>query len=196
MKPVAAEFVTSAARPEQFPADGLPEIALVGRSNVGKSSLINCLLGGPRLARTSNTPGRTQTLNWYRVWPAGPEAPAFYFVDMPGYGFARVSQEMRKQWQQLIEAYLTARPVLCGVVQIIDLRHPPTADDQLMWQWLGHYDKPRLCVATKADKLRRAELAANVAAAAAIMGEVCPFSAESGDGRAPVWAWVRQAAQR
>lgn len=205
MKPVAAEFVTSAAWTKQFPADGLPEIALVGRSNVGKSSLINALLG-QRLARTSNTPGRTQTLNWYRIWPAGPQAAACYFVDMPGYGFAKVSQAMRKEWQRLIEGYLTERSVLRGVIQVIDLRHPPTEDDQLMGEWLRHQGRQRLCAATKADKLKRSELAENTRIAATTLGVhplapgaplpatdgLLPFSAEAGLGREALWGWVRE----
>ncbi len=204
MRPVAAEFVTSAARPEQFPTDGLPEIGLVGRSNVGKSSLINCLLG-QRLARTSNTPGRTQTLNWYRIWPAGPEAAPCFFVDMPGYGYAKVSQAMRKDWQHLIEGYLTERPVLRAVVQIVDLRHPPSEDDRLMWEWLRHQGRERLCVATKADKLKRGEAAENLRVTCQVLGVhaaqagaplppadgVLPFSAESGLGREALWAWLR-----
>lgn len=205
MKPVAAEFVLSAARPQQFPADGLPEIALVGRSNVGKSSLINCLLG-QRLARTSNTPGRTQTLNWYRIWPAGREAGACYFVDMPGYGYARVSQAMRKEWQRLIEGYLLERPALRAVVQVVDLRHLPSEDDVLMWEWLRHHGRPRLVVATKADKLKRGEMAENTRKIAYVLqvsvpqagatlppaDGLLPFSAESGLGREPLWAWLRE----
>lgn len=224
MKFVAAEFVTSAARANQFPEDGLPELALVGRSNVGKSSLINRLLGHAKLARTSNTPGRTQTLNWYRVWPEGrpqgadegargksvpqavptAERPAFYFVDMPGYGYAKVSQTMRKQWQQLIETYLLQRSVLKGTIQIVDLRHPPTEDDQLMCEWLRYHDIPRLVVATKQDKLpprlvseqvRQVEQALGVKAPQ--QGQWLPaadglatFSAETGAGRDALWGWV------
>jgi len=218
-----AEFVLSAVTPRQFPADALPEIALAGRSNVGKSSLINSLLKMNKLARTSNTPGRTQQLNFYRVWPGGkpkfgdPKAPesadrftlrgsalvaaqsagAFYFVDMPGYGFAKVSESKRQDWQKLIEQYLLGRETLRTVVQIVDLRHPPSKDDVGMWEWLAHYSLPRLCVATKADKVPRNQRQAHVHQVAAGLGlpadQVLVFSAEEGLGRDQLWPQILQA---
>ncbi|NLK51857.1 MAG: YihA family ribosome biogenesis GTP-binding protein [Syntrophomonadaceae bacterium] len=149
MKIVTAEFVISAVRPAQYPEDNRPEIALVGRSNVGKSSLINRLVNRRNLAHTSNTPGRTRMLNFYRI------NNDWYLVDLPGYGFARVSKAMRKDWQKLIEGYLRNRSTLCGIIQLIDIRHPPTPDDQQMYEWLQYYRLPTIIVATKADKIAR-----------------------------------------
>lgn len=230
-----AEFVLSAASPSQFPGDELPEIALVGRSNVGKSSMINALTKQNKLARTSNTPGRTQTLNFYRIWPEGkpklgdPKAPedkadhftlkgsareaahathAFYFVDMPGYGYAKVSESQRRQWQKLIETYLRERPTLKAVIQIVDLRHPPSRDDLAMWDWLRHQDAVRLCLATKADKVGRSQWPAHLKEIVQGLGlrsiltpgpdtpidptvEPCLlFSSDMGLGRDQLWSWV------
>lgn len=198
----------------------MPEVALVGRSNVGKSSMINSLLGMPKLARTSNTPGRTQTLNFYRIWPNGrpnfgdPKAPAeagdrftlrgaaldaaraagaFYFVDMPGYGFARVSEGQKRSWRKLIEHYLLTRDPLKGVIQIVDLRHPPSKDDVAMWEWLAHYDRNRLCLATKADKVPRTQRPAHLKQIAQDLQLSEPpllYSAEEGLGRDQLWPWV------
>lgn len=232
---VFSEFVMSAAAARQFLTDDLPEIALVGRSNVGKSSLLNSLLRSPKLARTSNTPGRTQTLNFYRTWPEGkpnfgdpnlaPEegeerfslrgaardtavaSGAFYFVDMPGYGYARVSESQKQSWRKLIEHYLLTRENLKGVLQIVDLRHPPSKDDIAMWQWLRHYGKLRLCVATKADKLSRNERPSNLRTIAHDLGmpailapnpagptphdeALLMYSAEDGTGRDQLWPWI------
>lgn len=231
---IYAEFVMSAASPSQFLRDGLPEIALVGRSNVGKSSMVNGLVQSKKLARTSNTPGRTQTLNFYRVWPEGKprlaaaqavegadrfslqgeaqeaaqKSGAFYFVDMPGYGFAKVSETQRKSWRRLIEGYLLERENLRAVIQVVDLRHPPTRDDIAMWDWLRHHDKVRLCLATKADKIGKNQQVAHLkemAAGLEMSGRLAPgqaaagdpsqepilsFSAETGAGREELWQWV------
>jgi len=222
---VHAEFVLSAAAPGQFPGDGLPEVALVGRSNVGKSSLINTLVQNRKLAKTSNTPGRTQTLNFYRIWPRGKprlegvppaaaagsrgtltgpllqaarESGAFYLVDMPGYGFARVSEAQRRQWARLIEGYLLSRGTLRGIVQVVDLRHPPTRDDITMREWLRHHRLPSLCVATKADKIGRTAWPRHrqvTARELGLGGEAEPlilFSAETGLGRDEVWRWITE----
>jgi GTP-binding protein len=144
-----AEFVISAVKPAQYPEDALPEIALAGRSNVGKSSLINCLIQRKNLARTSSKPGKTQTINFYRI------NDQLYFADVPGYGFARVPKSVRMSWGKMMETYLTGRETLKGVIQVVDLRHPPTADDQNMYQYLKHFGIPVIVVATKADKISR-----------------------------------------
>ncbi|MBH8596893.1 ribosome biogenesis GTP-binding protein YihA/YsxC [Thermoactinomyces sp. CICC 10523] len=144
-----AEFVISAVKPAQYPEDALPEIALAGRSNVGKSSLINCLIQRKNLARTSSKPGKTQTINFYRI------NDQLYFADVPGYGFARVPKSVRLSWGKMMETYLTGRETLKGVIQVVDLRHPPTADDQNMYQYLKHFGIPVIVVATKADKISR-----------------------------------------
>lgn len=191
---VHAEFSTSVGALKQLPEDGLPEFALVGRSNVGKSSLINSLLGRPRLARTSNTPGRTQLLNFFRVRVA-PASLSFYLVDAPGYGFARVSRALRAQWARLIEGYLGSREPLAGVIQVVDFRHPPTADDQDMYAWLRLHGLPRLVAATKVDKVGRSRWPAHqqqVRATLALAADepVVFYSAATGLGRDEVWKWI------
>jgi GTP-binding protein len=143
-----AKFLTSVVNPQGYPAHDLPEVALVGRSNVGKSSLINTLVNRRKFARVSNQPGRTQTLNFYRV-------QNICLVDLPGYGYARVSAGTLRQWQAMIEGYLTERPNLVGIIQVVDVRHPPTADDRQMNEWLRAMDMPYVLVATKADKISR-----------------------------------------
>ncbi|MDD9269892.1 ribosome biogenesis GTP-binding protein YihA/YsxC [Paenibacillus sp. GCM10023248] len=151
MKVNQAEFVISAVGPSQYPQDALPEIALAGRSNVGKSSLINCMISRKNLARTSSQPGKTQTLNYYRI------NQDLYFVDLPGYGYAKVSKTKREQWGKFIESYLLNRETLRLVMQLVDLRHPPSKDDQAMYEWLRHHDVPVLVVATKADKIPKSQ---------------------------------------
>jgi len=143
------EFVVSAVTPDQYPDDALPEIALAGRSNVGKSSLINCLTNRKNLARTSSKPGKTQMLNFYRC------NQAFYIVDVPGYGYAKVSKSLRSKWGKMMEAYFRTRSSLMAVIVIVDIRHPPTVDDQQMVQFLQYYQIPLTIVATKADKIAR-----------------------------------------
>ena len=147
MKVTKAEFIISAVGPNQYPDDALPEIALAGRSNVGKSSLINRMIHRKNLARTSSTPGKTQHLNYYRI------NDALYFVDFPGYGYAKVSKTQRQVWGTMIEKYLLERETLKLVMLVVDLRHPPSKDDELMYDWLKHYDLPICVIATKADKI-------------------------------------------
>jgi len=149
MKITEAEFIISAVKPHQYPEDELPEIALAGRSNVGKSSLINKLLMRKALARTSSQPGKTQQLNYYRI------NNQLYFVDFPGYGYAKVSKTQREAWGQMIEGFLRSREPLKLVLLIIDVRHAPSKDDCLMYQWLKHFNIPLRVVVTKADKIPR-----------------------------------------
>lgn len=149
MNVTSAEFVISAVGPGQYPDDDLPEIVLLGRSNVGKSTFINTLIGRKTLARTSSQPGKTQTMNFYLI------NDAFRFVDMPGYGYARVSRAERAKWGQMIEDYLQNRSNRRLVIQLVDSRHEPTEDDCLMANWLIYYGMDPLVIATKADKLTK-----------------------------------------
>ncbi len=141
------ELVISAVRPDQYPEDGLPEFALAGRSNVGKSSFINKMIGRKSMARISSKPGKTQTLNFYKI-----EEQLFY-VDVPGYGYAKVSKTEREAWGKMIERYITDREQLKAVIQIVDLRHAPSRDDIAMYDFMKHYDIPCIIIATKADKI-------------------------------------------
>ena len=144
-----AEIVLSAVSKAQYPQDDMPEIALAGRSNVGKSSFINTLLGRKNLARTSSKPGKTQQLNYYN------NDDKIRFVDVPGYGYAKVSKTERAKWGKMIEEYLTSRENLRAVVSLVDLRHDPSADDVQMYEFLKYYEIPVIVVATKADKIPR-----------------------------------------
>lgn len=147
MKVVSSEIVISAVKPEQYPDTDLPEFALAGRSNVGKSSFINKMLNRKGLARISSKPGKTQTLNFYLI------NEVLHFVDVPGYGYAKVSKSERAAWGKMIETYITTRQQLKAVVLIVDLRHPPSKDDVVMYDFLKHYEIPCVIIATKADKI-------------------------------------------
>ncbi len=149
MKVHNVEMIMSAVRPEQYPTEGYPEFALAGRSNVGKSSFINKMIGRKSLARTSSKPGKTQTLNFYKI------EEQLFFVDVPGYGYAKVSKSSRETWGKFIQQYMTERDHLRAVIQIVDLRHPPSADDCNMYDFLVNYNIPTIVIATKADKIPR-----------------------------------------
>ena len=152
MKIKTAEFVISNSKVDHCPKSTLPEYAFIGRSNVGKSSLINMLTGRKALAKTSAKPGKTQLINFFKI------NDEFYFVDLPGYGFAKVPESVSKQWQRLIEAYLQERETLRNVVLIVDSRHKPTAQDRQLKEWLDYYQRPVLIVASKIDKLKRGQI--------------------------------------
>lgn len=149
MKVTQAEIVISAVQQSQYPEDNLPEIVLLGRSNVGKSSFINTLIQRKGLARTSSQPGKTQTMNFYKI------NDAFYFVDMPGYGYAKVSKKEREKWGVMIEEYLQKRENMVLVLLLVDSRHEPTEDDRLMYDWLTYYGLDPVIIATKADKISK-----------------------------------------
>ena len=145
----SAEFATSAVRPSQYPPPSRPEIAFAGRSNVGKSSLMNMLLGRKNLVKTSSTPGRTQTINFFLI------NDRFSFVDLPGYGYAKVPKAVRASWGPMVEKYLKTREGLCAVVVILDIRRLPNQGDHDLLAWLAHYKIPVILVLTKADKLKK-----------------------------------------
>jgi len=151
MKIRTAEYLVSAVNSQQYPQSSKPEIALVGRSNVGKSSFINKFINRRGLARTSSVPGKTQTINFYLI------NEAWFFVDLPGYGFAKVSKGTRAFWGRFIEEYLSKRPHLVGIIQLVDIRHVPSADDIIMQEWLVESGIPFLVVATKADKIAKSK---------------------------------------
>jgi GTP-binding protein len=181
-----AEFVISAVKLAQYPDDALPEFALAGRSNVGKSSLINCLVRRKNLARTSSKPGKTQTINFYRI------NDLLYLADVPGYGFACVPKSVRQSWGKMMETYLTKRETLKAVIQVVDLRHPPTADDQNMYQFLKAYGIPTLVVATKADKISKGKWQKHLKVIKEGLGlekgdPLLLFSAEKAYGRDQLW---------
>lgn len=191
MKITQAEFVISAVSRQQLPTDALPEIALAGRSNVGKSSLINCMISRKNLARTSSVPGKTQHLNYYRI------NDQLYFVDLPGYGFAKVSKAQRAKWGQIIEGYLLSREHLKLVLHVVDARHPPTADDQAMYEWLQHFDIPTLVVATKIDKIPKTHVPKHLKTVRQTLQlhkqtDLIAFSSETGLGREELWNHIVQ----
>ena len=158
MKITKAEFIISAMRRSQYPTDNLPEFMLVGRSNVGKSSFINTITNNKKMARVSNTPGKTRNLNFYLL------NDSFYFVDVPGYGYAQVSKKEQRKFGLMIEEYLEKRPNLVRTYMLVDLRHKPSEDDVIMYKYLKYYKLPVTIVATKADKLstNKKEKAASV----------------------------------
>lgn len=182
MKIKCAEFVTSAVKAADYPAGELPEVALAGRSNVGKSSLLNKLVNRRGLARTSNTPGRTRLINFFLV------NGLFHLVDLPGYGYAKVPVSERESWRRMIEAYLKKRANLRGILLLIDSRHPPSAQDQQMYGWFKDNGLPVLVVATKVDKLSRSQLLRSMKVIRDSLSlppedALVPFSAQTGQGR-------------
>ncbi len=186
MKITSAEFVKSAFQREHWTTDGRPEISFLGRSNVGKSSLLNSLLQRRKLARTSNTPGRTQSINFFLV------NDHIYFVDLPGYGYARVSKSMRSDWGKMAEEYLADRDELVLSIHLVDSRHEPTALDIQLHEWLIANQKPHIVVATKSDKLSKRDLQKSLKVLKAKMAEslVIPYSSTTGEGRDKLWGLI------
>lgn len=187
MKIHTAEFVKSAFEQSHWVENGLPEISFLGRSNVGKSSLINSLLQRKGLARTSNTPGRTQSINFFLI------NESFYFVDLPGYGYAKVSKTMRADWGVMAEEYLAEREELRLSIQLIDARHKPTALDVQLHEWLVYHQKNHIIVATKADKLSNNQLSKTLKVIEKSLpnSRLIAFSSVSGKGRDAVWREIQ-----
>lgn len=191
MKILSAEFVLSAREPAHYPPASLPEVAFAGRSNVGKSSLINALLNRKGLARTSNTPGRTQEINFFRV------NDRFNFVDLPGYGYAKVPEAIRRQWGPMVETYLRERGTLHLVLLILDVRRDPSPEDQQLIRWLSFYRVPFLLILTKRDKVSNnafAQQRSRIAAKMALPPEtpLMAFSARTGAGKEALWREIRR----
>jgi GTP-binding protein len=185
-----AEFITSSANPAQFPAGDLPEVAFLGRSNVGKSSLINALTGQRKLAFTSNTPGRTQTINFYRV------DGKLHFVDLPGYGYARVPRQIVVEWKKLIDQYLETRQTLTLSCLILDARRGWMERDLDLKRWLEVHGRPYLVIATKSDKLNQSDQERGLRAIREEGAEPLPFSAVTGRGAREIWQAITKTLQR
>jgi GTP-binding protein len=189
MKVVSSDIIISAVRPAQYPETDLPEFALAGRSNVGKSSFINKMLNRKGLARISSKPGKTQTLNFYLI------NEILHFVDVPGYGYAKVSKTERAAWGKMIETYITSREQLKAVIQIVDLRHPPTEDDRMMYDFLKHYEIPCIIIATKADKIPKGKWQKYLKVTKEGLDvdpndPIVVFSSETGEGKDKAWAII------
>jgi GTP-binding protein len=194
MKVNEAQFIISPVGPSQYPNDALPEIALAGRSNVGKSSLINRLIQRKNLARTSSQPGKTQTLNYYLI------NTDLYFVDLPGYGYAKVSKTKREVWGKFIEDYLLKREEIKLLLLLVDLRHPPSKDDIGMYEWLKHVDVPICVVATKADKIPKSKWQKHLKIVREALifdpsDRLIIFSSETGLGKDDLWQVIMDAIQ-
>ena len=186
---VQAEFVISAVSEDDFPREGIPEIVFAGRSNVGKSSLINRLAGNAKLARTSSTPGKTRSINFYRI------NRSFFFVDLPGYGYAKAGKSAVQEWKKLIEQYFRKRPGIVLVIHIVDSRMPPTESDVQLSQWLERLEVPYTVVATKSDKLSNNQQRAQSRVMSNLFGgqPVLMSSAKTGTGCREIWKRVLQA---
>ncbi|MQB77641.1 ribosome biogenesis GTP-binding protein YihA/YsxC [Limosilactobacillus reuteri] len=185
------DLTISAVSDEQYPKTNIPEIALVGRSNVGKSSLTNVLINRRNFAHTSSQPGKTQTLNFYDV------EDKVYFVDVPGYGYAKVSKKERERFGKMIEQYLTQREQLRGVIQLVDARHEPTSDDVNMYNWLQYYNIPTLIVGTKIDKVKRSAWNRQLSLIKKTLDvesltPIILFSATEKKGKDDVWQWIEE----
>jgi GTP-binding protein len=181
----SAKFVCSAVTPGQYPPDDLPEVAFAGRSNVGKSSLINKILNRKKLVRTSKTPGRTQLLNFFEI------NELWRFVDLPGYGYAKVPAEVQKRWRPMVENYLTTRVNLRGMVWLLDIRREVSKEDLHLWDWLQAMQVPVIIVVTKADKLSKNKRNKQAVSIAKSLGrtaqDLIQFSATSGEGKDQIW---------
>jgi GTP-binding protein len=190
-----SRFITSAVKRDQYPEDELPEIAMVGRSNVGKSSLINMLINRKGLAKTSSTPGKTQLINFYDL------DGKMRLVDLPGYGYAKVSKDKKSGWGKIIETYLVNRPNLLEVFLLVDLRHDPTENDRLMFEWIRSFGYRGIVIATKADKIGNNQLQAKKKAIRDKLGMeeddvLILTSADSRKGKYDVWDFINLLLER
>jgi GTP-binding protein len=187
MRITSAEFLKSALNESQWPPDSKREIAFLGRSNVGKSSLINSLLGVRGLARTSRTPGRTRTLNFFLI------NEEFRFVDLPGFGYARAAKDIKQTWAEAATQYLAKRKQLMLSIQLVDSRHEPTQQDLQLHEWLKHHQKPHLIIATKSDKLSNNELWRNLRNIKQLLkSEVIAYSATRKTGHDKIWSAIEK----
>ena len=186
----SADFIKSAVKPSHYPPAILPEIAFTGRSNVGKSSLINTLVNRKRLVKTSSTPGRTQLINFFNI------NNAFSFVDLPGFGYARVPESIKRTWGPMIETYLSTRKTLKGVVLIMDIRRTPGTQELVFIEWLRYYTIPIILILTKTDKLSKSKQMSQHIAITKILGidrnDLILFSAKSRMGKDATWAAIEQ----
>ena len=190
-----AEFIRSAVKPEQFIYDGRPQVTFAGRSNVGKSSVINRLLNRKNFARVGATPGKTSQINYFRI------DNKIYFTDLPGYGYAQVSQAERDRWGRLMESYFAAEGLVTLGIQIVDARHKPTADDVTMCNWFKGSGCPLIVVANKLDKLKKSEIEPNMQVIREVLALsendlLIPFSAEKGTGKNELLAAITQSCNK
>lgn len=191
MNVTKAELIITAGKASQFPTAGLPEIAFAGKSNVGKSSLLNAMLNRKALARTSSQPGKTQTINFYGV------QDQMIFVDLPGYGYAKVSKEERERWGKLIEGYLEKRAELQKIILLIDIRHEVGKNDKMMYDWIKHYHDEVIVVATKADKIKRSQIQKQLSVIKkglelTAQDKLVAFSSETKQGRDELWEIIEK----
>lgn len=185
------ELETVVGITSRLPENILPEIAFVGKSNVGKSSLINALVNRKSFARTSGQPGKTQTINFYKV------NEEMYFVDLPGYGYAKVSQAIREKWGRMIERYLEQSKMLKVIFLLVDIRHEPSENDRLMYEWICYHGWEPVIIATKLDKIKRSAVAKQVKLIHSSIGagkdtKILPFSAETKQGREEIWQLITE----
>lgn len=184
------ELIAVCGRKDQYPNTELPEVAFVGKSNVGKSSLINCMVNRKSLARTSQNPGKTRTINFYNI------ENIVHFVDLPGYGYARAAKSEIAKWGKMIEEYLLERSQLKSIILLIDIRHEPSDNDKIMYDWLKHYGYKIIIVTTKSDKLKRSQINKHISIISKSLqldkeDLLVPFSSETKDGREKLWDIIK-----
>jgi GTP-binding protein len=188
-----AKFEITAVSPTQYPSGNVPEVAFVGRSNVGKSSIINALLNRKNLARVGAEPGRTREINFYNI------DNCLYFVDLPGYGYASVSKGKKKSWSDIVETYLCTRQNIKLIIMMVDIRHSPSNEDKIMYEWLLSHDMPHLVVASKSDKIPRGQIKGRLQEITKVLGTgegivTIPFSSETKYGKDELWSHLESLA--